>query len=763
MPEEAHHRKTTDSVLPPAVADRLRLREYRSPLEAVPANRINDFLTQFGALHQRTYEESLRRLEGDILRADPVQLLASLATYLTVRLGGSDFEVTLDRGALPFHVEFVQALALRRPQTEYDWGPAVRPEVFERVLDGVLDIAEAWKNSAFARVGGASGEQARLRMMAQARIRLHTTAVRNWGFPDQMVRVITDLFGPLDGAIEDALGLRATGLLRMLQSVTALVDERCNALMLPMARVFQAGTVPDLVVAYHRELPGSNDDPSAMAAILRNLGAGLDETKSLLLTHLTMFYPGIYTLSADDLAACYPGDVDRRALIAAVGAWSHAFGDLAGADPADLFVSNPVWARPFVALEDGTFFCPNAGLLHSFALGMIEGILVEQAKRDKQSPLVKRYEKRCARFLESEVEALFRRHFPSARVFAGSQWRDAAGAEGENDLLVVLDEHAIVVESKSGKITDEALGGAPRRLKSTVEKLVVDPARQGHRFAALLRDDPAVHRFATDARRTNVVDASEIRRFVVLGVTLELFGLLGLRWPTLAEAGLLPPGVEPTPTLSLVDQEILLDVLPSETRLLHYLTRRADLERRTHIWGDELDLLAHYLHTGFNLGAPEFADDCLIDLSLQSKLIDAVYPLPATERPCDWPGLRLAPLWRQLLADLEGRKPRGWTTVALRLLGVQFPEQRRFAEDLGTIATKTRRASGPRVVRTTRIKVGPKERRLELVGVAFKGYSEGGAEAYVAELKAKHDRGAGPESVTVYLRVEDGRRLLLAA
>src|SRR3712207_6875726 len=74
------------------------------------------------------------------------------------------------------------------------------------------------------------------------------------------------------------------------------------------------------------------------------------------------------------------------------------------------------------------------------------------------------------------------------------------------------------------------------------------------------------------------------QRYLVLNVTLELFGLLGLRWPLLQEAGLVSASLEPTPTLSLADLEILMDVRSeehtSELQSRQYLVCRLLLEKK---------------------------------------------------------------------------------------------------------------------------------------------------------------------------------------
>lgn len=61
-----------------------------------------------------------------------------------------------------------------------------------------------------------------------------------------------------------------------------------------------------------------------------------------------------------------------------------------------------------------------------------------------------------------------------------------------------------------------------------------------------------------------------------------------------------------THSLSLFDLLVVLEILDHPSDVLHYLSRRSELERSRFLVGDELDLLGFYLQTGFNVGPTEF-------------------------------------------------------------------------------------------------------------------------------------------------------------
>ncbi len=59
--------------------------------------------------------------------------------------------------------------------------------------------------------------------------------------------------------------------------------------------------------------------------------------------------------------------------------------------------------------------------------------------------------------------------------------------------------------------------------------------------------------------------------------------------------------------MSVFDLESVFETLSLEIERCHYLSRRVELEQNANYLADELDLLAIYVETQFNLGEDEFA------------------------------------------------------------------------------------------------------------------------------------------------------------
>lgn len=152
----------------------------------------------------------------------------------------------------------------------------------------------------------------------------------------------------------------------------------------------------------------------------------------------------------------------------------------------------------------------------------------------EHSELVTKFEKRRSNFLEDEVEHLFRSAFPSANVYRGSKWRDPdSGKEYENDLLILIDSYLIVVEAKSGKVTNRARHGDPAQMKRAINDLLIEPSKQAKRFADHLNASPGRHQFQTDRNAVNEIDTFDMAAIIRLNVMLESLRSLGARWPLL--------------------------------------------------------------------------------------------------------------------------------------------------------------------------------------------------------------------------------------
>jgi hypothetical protein len=169
------------------------------------------------------------------------------------------------------------------------------------------------------------------------------------------------------------------------------------------------------------------------------------------------------------------------------------------------------------------------------------------------------YAKVRANYLETRVAEAFRAKFPNAKVYRGSKFRERPDdpKEYENDILVVVDTTAIIVECKSGRVDPPARRGAPDRLADTFDDLIAAASTQALRFANFLRANPRRHTFATKSAVTNNVNATSILRFIPLSVTYESLGYVGANLKELALGGFIDAADASVPSMCFTDLEVV--------------------------------------------------------------------------------------------------------------------------------------------------------------------------------------------------------------
>ena len=144
---------------------------------------------------------------------------------------------------------------------------------------------------------------------------------------------------------------------------------------------------------------------------------------------------------------------------------SMQFGELRHQNKEHVILDNPVWGKPFIKLDHSTYFSALIGSMPHYTLGLLERLISEVPGLDEK------YRVRKARYLEDELEKLFRESFPSAQIYCGSMWDDGAGTSGENDLTAIVDCVALVVEAKSGLISPPASRGRARAVQAHCSRI----------------------------------------------------------------------------------------------------------------------------------------------------------------------------------------------------------------------------------------------------------------------------------------------------
>lgn len=565
------------------------------------------------------------------------------------------------------HVELLQALALQMPHSQQSFFPA-GPEKVQEVCDLLLSLSAAFDNKRYAQLASAESEQEKAVMLVQERLRLHTHRVRNWGYFRNVIAIIRDLYGPLDPQFQEEVGVSATRLIDAFEGLVSTVEARFNEYRNRLRPAIQARTLQDMATEYYKAFPEIKDEADKLIALLESKEVPLRTARTLFLSHATLFLRDLFIFSISGISQMIqlPGPTLKRVL----GRLSLSFGDLETQNPESFFLANPVWTRPLIHLNEDEYCCLLPQAFFSFALPILDGLLSWSSATRKACA------GRRAEFLETEVERHIRRAFPLSPVERHFVWQDG-DVQYETDLIARIDSYLLIVEAKSGTVSWPALRGAPARAKRHIEELLIAPAVQSRRLEKKIE----VLSFAPNGEslleRLLPFDSRGAHETIRLSVTIEDLASIQTNLADIHKTGWLPADLEFAPTMSLADLQIVLETLSSVPERLHYLVRRAELERNMQYMGDEIDLLGLYLETGFNIAVIEHGPEMVI-LSGMSKVIDDYYEAKDHGVTRKKPGLKSTRWWSDIRKQIETRKPKRWSEAAVMLLNVSFDEQQKL-------------------------------------------------------------------------------------
>lgn len=633
-------------------------------------------------------------------RYDALHVLAYCCYCFLCHPAGVDPEVSGEMEFYPHHLEILQAFSLMQERT---FSPrSLGPDAGE-LFDVMSTIGQATsirglKSFADQVEGGSEWE------LVLSSVRTQTMAVRNPGYPQHIHQIAHNLAETVREDFVGVYGIDPVRLADVLFRLPEIAMARLNDHRKRVVGFYHEKTYQGVASSYLEAFPDELDFDAEQ--LFELMGRKLRNMKAALIYYSDMRLADCFTFTLDDLLEAYGQCSDQQAVKAVIDMLACKFGDLADQNKEWVILDNPVWKRPFIKVDDETYFLALAGQIPHYVPGLLEGLVTED------SALEQKYRHRKARYLEDEVERLFRAGFPSGQVYRGSMWDDGVGNKGENDLTVVLGSVAIVVEAKSGSLSPQAQRGAPKRVVDTVKQLIMEPADQAHRFIRVLEETEGPHSFVTKSGTENTIDVSGVRYFLPLTVTMEQFGLVSnLR--NLVDAKISERKVsELAQVLSLTDLIVIFEVLDLQSEKVHYLFRRRELGTRMRLHGYEMDVLAFYLDRGFNVGDFEFSGNSFVDLTLASKTLDMHFVGQTFGVAVDKPCLRLTPWWRGMLQRLDRSLNEERLNISLMLLNVPYDEQKRLEILFAKLSERVLRKRGEEPRTCVELLTGPVERRF---------------------------------------------------
>ena len=667
-------------------------------------------------------------------RYDALHLLAYCCAYFVCHHPGVDPEANGEIEFYPHYLEILQAFSLmqERSLSTKPLGPDA-----QELLDFMSSIGEAASIRGFKpNVNRVDGESERNLVLLNMRVQ--TMAVRNPGYPHHIRQIAIELAETIRDDFVDVHAIDPVRLVESLFHLKEVAMERLKEHFGRFSHAFRETSYQKVASAYMESFPGIQDiDADRLFALSGN---NLDSFKAALLYYSDMMLEDCFVFTLDDLLDVYGDGGDSQSVKNVIDKLAFEFGDLQDCNREWVLLNNPVWERPFIKLDDEAYFLALAGHIPHYISSLLEGLATEDPV------LEQKYRARKAKYLEDEVERLFRAGFPDGKFYRGSIWDDGRGDKGENDLTMVLGSVAIVVEAKSGSLSPPAQRGAPKRLADTVRDLIVAPAEQASGFIRILEGAQGPNPFVTRSGSENRIDVSKVRYFLPLTVTMEQFGFLS-NMLNLAESGFSDRKVSELPqVVSLTDLMVIFEILGLQSEKVHYFIRRRELGARVRLHGYEMDVWAFYLDRGFNVGEVEFSGDSSIALISTSKQLDPYFVGEQLGIAVDKPGLRLTKWWTRILQRLDAELSEDRLDAALVLLNVPYDDQKKLERQFTKLSHRVRRNRGEDPRTWVELLTVPAERQFCVALYpylsTFRENRDGIIDDFLKRDKAQQSRGA---------------------
>lgn len=351
----------------------------------------------------------------------------------------------------------------------------------------------------------------------------------------------------------------------------------------------------------------------------------------------------------------------------------------------------PTWDRPLLKYR-GKFYCFDVITLTDHFYRNIERRI-----RTHEPTYVEEWNRRQKSVSEELPLRLLSALLPMAKVFKSAYypWRNPDTGKDqlvEVDGLILFDGLLLVVEVKAGSFLTIPPMPDLKRYSEALERLVQDPAIQGRRFLATLRelgevqlfDSPSKHR--TPLGSIRLIDVQESH---VTAISLDQLGAIATSIQHTALAG--QDRDQPVWRLSVDDLRVYTDMFRSPLEFCHFLTiRKSAYGERILDLPDELEHLGLYLeHNNYVMHAKEAAKNAdSVGWIGYTALLDDYYQRCFEGGQATMPRQDMPKVLVRILELLEASKQDGRRQVANHLLSMSGTARQEYEQVLLDLAKK---------------------------------------------------------------------------
>lgn len=494
------------------------------------------------------------------------------------------------------------------------------------------------------------------------RARLQTLYYRNLFAQEDCEQALVGILGKIDSDTEKDLGYKLTSLFQACVRIFEITNEKLlqfNNNIIPLYQAENKGDVLKAIDFLKNTYPLCEE-------LWDRCGDQFTDLKSISATGVQIFelgYPWVFTLSRTQLQSEF-----EPKLLDAIFEMALPLGALSGANLDHIYLNNPVWRKPYIALENGDIYVGLSHLIYSFPFAIIE------EKMDGNPKLKIAYEDSRSEYLEEAIETILQTAMPSARIHKGVYWTDpATGKRWENDIVAFIGNYVFVFEAKSGKITEASRRGGDLSLRNNFKELFIEPGIQGWRLQRYI-DEYGIRSelFEKNGNRIKNLGFDHPKAVFRYSVCFEHFNSLTSAKLHLKKFNAIENETAWTPILSLGELKMIDRFLDTEISFVHYLSRRSTFEEIIALDGDEQDILSMYLTNGFCIDASKIEGTHLTLMNADSFVRIRKTPrLDRTETEVH--GVLLSQLWAFAVKEIYKRKEDRHRFDYINVILNQFP------------------------------------------------------------------------------------------
>lgn len=641
----------------------------KHPFSGIPKDELQPALVAYAKKCASDFEHLLDGLLATLRASNPLEVLAILAAHggRVINEHGASRTVIKDSQFNQSHLELAQAFSLTIPQGDIVAEPP-HPAAIQRLFDDLPRLAEAFTLKRMVVMEQERSSQEAAVQAVQELLRMHTQSVRHSAYFNRAVNLIHEVYGPVDEFVATYTGLSVTQTTAIFERRVRSVAQSIENHLHQISAIARQGSVRTMVQKYYELNPQFDDGPDGMIEVMEKHKFEREQALSLIISHCNYRLPDQFVFTAATYAAeIGESEANVKSLLDRL---SLSLGDLRDEDKQRLPLDNPVWRKPLIQLGSGTYYCVSPETYFAFQRQILDELIGDN------DGVRHKCKARRAEFLETKVAEVFARAFPSAEIVTDFEWKDD-DTVFQNDVVVRIDSHLVIVEAKSGVVSWPALRGAPDRARKHINELLVQPSIQSARLAARLRAAIQADHEGFAGTSSNILNLRGVHTVFRVSVTLEDFAMAQSNAHVLKDTGWLPSDHKLAVCVLLTDLEAVFDVLEPVGQKLNYLLRRTELAEQCETVGDELDHLGLYLMTGLNLGKPDCPIGPLV-LTGMSEPIDAYFVARAEGFDVKKPRRRMSRWWVTLCEAIERRAFPRWTDATNVILRLAPEEQERM-------------------------------------------------------------------------------------